>query len=228
MAVVPLETGTPAPKTPAATALRREDPRIRLAQLARLHDEASQTATLANLLGRAPQVMGTLGVAALIVAGLGLGAMPAGEIVVWLALVAAGVAALGRAYARAIAAPFELFTLKAFAGDLSAVMFYAGFAWGAGAFLALAATDNMAVAALFAAVPAALVAALMRTRIPAMFFAGPVAGLTALATLIRPMGGLGATALVLATCGAVIAVSYWMERVSTATTLPLAVPAPSQ
>jgi hypothetical protein len=225
MAVVPIESGAK-PQSPSArpTALR-EDPRIRLAQLVRLHDEAAETALLANLLGRAPRAGAAIIVCALALVVAVQDAMPLGQVVVWLALIAAGSAALWRAYARAIAAPFELFTLKAFAGDVSAVLFYAGFAWGAGAFLALPATSSPLPLVLFAGVPCALVAGLLQSRIPTLFFLAPVAGLSTLAALVRPVGGLTAAALTLVACAAVAGVSYWIERVSAPMGMPSLVPA---
>jgi hypothetical protein len=225
MAVVPIEIGAKAQSPSATPTALREDPRIRLAQLVRLHDEAAETALLANLLGRAPRAGAAIVVSALALVVAAQGAMPMGQVVVWLALIAAGVAALWRAYARAIAAPFELFTLKAFAGDVSAVLFYAGFAWGAGAFLALAATSSPLPLMLFAAVPCALVAGLLQSRIPTLFFLAPVAGLSVLAALVRPVGGLTAAALTLVVCAVVAGISYWLERVSAPMGMPSLVPA---
>jgi hypothetical protein len=196
----------------------REDPRIRLTQLARLHNEAAETATLANLLGRAPQAMAAVTLSALVVAGLSLGAMPPAEVVVWLVLVGAGVIALWRAYARAIEAPFELFALKSFAGDLSAILFYAGFAWGAGAFLALAPQANIAAAALFAGVPCAALALSLRGN--SLLFILPAGMMTAAACLVRPVGGFAAAGLVLAAGATIAGISYWIERLFARTPLP--------
>jgi hypothetical protein len=224
MAALPNETKPVVLQTPGSTAApmreRREDPRIRLAQLARLHDEAARTATLANLLGRTPQAMIVLSLGALALAAFSFGAMPTAPIMVWGALMAAGVVAIWRAYARAIEAPFELFALKTFSSDLAAVLFYTGFAWGAGAFLALPAQASPLAITLFAAVPAGLVAVLLRARVPALFFLAPVVGLATLATLIRPMGGVSATATVVLACAAVAGLSYWFERPSAAEPTP--------
>jgi len=211
MAVLPSETQ--AAFSPSPQAERRDDPRIRLAQLARLYDEAQETALLANLLGRAPQTAFALAGCALLAAAFSFGAMPAVEIAVWLVLMGAGIAAIWRAYARAIRAPFERATLKEFAGDLSAILFYAGFAWGAGAFLALPAQP--AALLLFAAVPCALVAGLLRARIQALCFLVPVGALAACAALVRPVPqGLAAAGLVVLSSALVAGVSTWMERIS--------------
>ncbi len=221
MAAVPTPIKPVLAKAPAVAAELREDPRIRLAQLARLHDEAAKTSILANLLGRSPQAMAALTACALVAVGLSYNAMPLQQAVVWFALVAAGVVAMWRAYARAIDAPFELFTLRGFASDLSAILFYAGFAWGAGAFLVLAPQANMLAAALFVAVPAALVAGVLRSRLQALFFLVPAAGLTLIATLIRPLGGLGATGVALVACAVVAGLSYWMDRPSAPNATPM-------
>ncbi|HEY1630469.1 MAG TPA: hypothetical protein VGF56_04100 [Rhizomicrobium sp.] len=217
MAALPFESkpglkSGPQPAVANPDVLRREDPRIRLAQLARLHDEAAETATFANLLGRAPQIMAVLGAGALVVAGLSFGAMPLAQTIVWLALVAAGVAALWRSYARAIEAPFEIYPLKSFAGDLSAILFYAGFAWGAGAFLALAPQANIAAAALFLGMPGAVIVYAARGK--GVFFLAPVCALVMAAIVLRPLGGFAAASLALAVAGVMTGVSLWLERLS--------------
>jgi hypothetical protein len=225
MAALPIDL-KPALKAPTVAPELREDPRIRLAQLARLHDEAAKTSVLANLLGRAPQAMGALTACALAAVALSYGAVPLQQAVVWFALVGAGAVAVWRAYARAIDAPFELFTLRAFSADLTAILFYTGFAWGAGAFLALAPQGNVVAAALFVGVPAALVAGLLRSQMPALVFLVPAAGLTVMATLLRPVGGLGATLLTAIACAAVVGLTYWMEKLSAPLAAPsLAMPA---
>jgi hypothetical protein len=201
--------------SPPVSRERAPDPRIRLAQLARLHDEAQETAMLANLLGRTPQVAIALGGCALLAAALTYGAMPIAQTVIWLVLVGAGIGALWRGYAGAIAAPFERASLKNFAADLSAILFYAGFAWGAGAFLALPASWGIAAVAAFAAGPCALVAGFLQSRIPAWAFVAPVGLLTAVAVAIRPLGGgLAEAGLVLLACAAIGLLSDWMQRLS--------------
>src|SRR5580658_9897423 len=108
---------TPLPvSTPPVTTPKAREPeaapslaRAYLTRLSQLHDEAAKTALLANLLGRATYAAAVLA--------------------------AAGVGAAARAYTKAIRAPFELGTLQGFARDLSAILVYAGFAFGAGAIL---------------------------------------------------------------------------------------------
>jgi hypothetical protein len=213
MSAHPFET--PQTALPASPVGRPPDPRIRLAQLARLHDEAQETAMLANLLGRAPQIMASLAGSAALIAALTFGAVPLAQAAVWLLLVGAGIAAVWRIYALAMAAPFELAGLRSFAADLCAVLFFAGFAWGAGAFLMLPANWGTAAVAAFAAGPCALVAGFLQSRVQMQYFVAPAALLTALAVLLRPLGGgLAEAGLVVAACAAIGALSVWMERLS--------------
>src|SRR5580698_7502204 len=86
-----------------------------LARLAALHDEAAETAHLANLLGRAPWVAGLLGLGALVTAWFCAGSVSSVSLGVWLMLVTVAVAAVGRSYGQAIEAPFDRTALKAFA-----------------------------------------------------------------------------------------------------------------
>src|SRR5256885_588377 len=101
-------------------------------RLTALHLEAEETALLANLLGRTLLLGITLGLAAFAALAFSDAAMP--KLISWGLLMAIGTVALVWAYVRTIRAPFEREALEAFGSDLSAVLFYAGFAWGAGAF----------------------------------------------------------------------------------------------
>lgn len=188
-----------------------------LAQLAMLHDEARETALLANLLGRAPQVAMTLAALAVVTAALTFRQVPLVMLGVWLALVAGSIAAIARAYTHAIKAPFERVPLRSFATDLSAILFFAGFAWGAGAFLAVPATASAAMVLLFSAGTCAVVAALLRSPEHALFFLAPVAGLAALASLMR---GQVVGLEVLVACGLVAAGVHIADRLFAAPKAP--------
>jgi hypothetical protein len=184
-------------------------PHASLLQLAMLHDEARETALLANLLGRAPYAAAALAGAALITAGLSFTRSPTAALVTWLVLVAAGIGALARAYANTIKSPFERVPLRAFSRDLSAILFYAGFAWGAGAFLAVPATASVLPILLFSAGTCAAVALLLRARDQSLIFLAPVAGLSALAPLMRgDVAGLE----VLVACGVVAGAVFAADR----------------
>jgi hypothetical protein len=103
--------------------------------------------------------------------------------------------------------------LKSFAKDLSAILLYAGFAWGAGAFLALPAGTNVAAAILFAAAPGIAIAALLREREAVFLFLAPVATLGSFASVLRPFADGALTAgLILIACAAVAAAAVLRDR----------------
>lgn len=183
-----------------------------LAHLALLHHEAVETAQLANLLGRAPYAAAMLAIASGFVAVFVLLATPSAELVAWLILMLFGIVAVARAYGRTIRAPFERAPLEAFAKDLSAILTYSGFAWGAGGFLALPAGTGAIEAVAFAILPALLVTLLLRARGASLLFLGPAALLPAFAMVLRPMtAGAPSAALTLALAAAVAGLAAWLE-----------------
>ena len=186
-----------------------------IAQLALLHDEARETALLANLLGRTSYAAGVLAIAALVTVLLTRGTMPVAEPAAWLVLMLIGVGAMARNYARAIRQPFERGVLREFAYDLNAIAVYAGFAWGAGAYLALRPETSPLALAAFAAVIPAIVAVTLRTREISLGFLAPVAGLSAFAAVLLPFPeGPLAAAFVLIACAAVGGAIFWANRLS--------------
>jgi len=196
----------------------REDlapPHIGIAQLALLHDEARETALLANLLGRTSYAAAFIAIAALATVLLARGTMPIAEPAAWLVLVLIGVGAMARNYARAIGQPFERGILREFAYDLNAIAVYAGFAWGAGAYLALGPQTSPLALAAFAAVIPAIMAATLRTREISLGFLAPATGLCAFAAVLRPLPeGPLAAAFVLIACAAVGGAIFWADRAS--------------
>ena len=179
-----------------------------LARLAALHDEAAETALLANLLGRAPYMSGALAAMALLTLvfnGVGTAWAETGA---WLFFVFAATAAILKSYSQAIRAPFERASLQAFREDMKAVTVYAGFGWGAGAFLTLQAATGPTVLALFAVGAPLLIAAIVRDRDLAIGFLAPAAVLCALAALLRPLaaGATGGLGVVLAATVAAVAI----------------------
>lgn len=183
-----------------------------LAQLALLHDEARETALLSNLLGRTVYAAGGLAVAALATVLLARGTMPVAEPAMWLVLVLIGVGAMARSYARTIRQPFERGPLREFAYDLNAISVYAGFAWGAGAFLALGPQTSPVMLTIFAAAIPAIMAATLRAREISLGFLAPVAGLGAFAAVLRPLPeGPLAAAFVLIACACVGGAIFWMN-----------------
>jgi hypothetical protein len=204
MTAMPASESPQAGETPPAEAIALS-PRAGLAQLAMLHDEARETAMLANLLARAPYAAFALAGMALVTATLSFAQSSKPALIAWLVLVAAGAGAVARAYAYTIKAPFERVPLRAFSRDLSATLFYCGFAWGTGAFLAVPASAPALPLVLFSAGACCVVAAALRARDQALIFLAPVAGLSALALLIR---GEAAGLEVLAACGLVAGAIY--------------------
>jgi hypothetical protein len=190
-------------------------PRHDIARLALLHDEARETALLANLLGRTPYATAALAVGALATVIFARRTMPIAEPAVWLVLVLIGVGAMARNYARAIQQPFERGILREFAYDLNAIAVFAGFAWGAGAYLALGPQTSPLMLTAFAALVPAIVAVTLRTREISLGFLAPVAGLSAFAAVLRPLPeGPLAAAFVLIACAAVCGAIFWADRVS--------------
>jgi hypothetical protein len=182
-------------------------------RLAMLHDEARETAILANLLGRTPYVAGALAVFTLAAIAASAGTLPVAEPATWAILMLIGVGAIMRSYMRTIAQPFELSALREFSADLHAILLYCGFAWGAGAYLAIGPQASPLVLLAFSAGAALLVAGLLRTKEIALGFVAPVAALAAFATVLRPLpdGPLGA-AFVLIACAAVGGAIFWADR----------------
>jgi len=156
-----------------------------LARLAALHDEAAETAHLANLLSRGPWMAGLLGVAALATAFFSARSVSSVSLGAWLMLVTIAVAAVGRSYGQAIEAPFDRAALKTFARNLSAILLYAGAAWGAGLFLALPDSVGLAGTIAFTATVSALVAGILRARDMAFSFLVPATAVGAFCTLMR-------------------------------------------
>ena len=190
-------TPRPRPETVAVT------PRGGLAKLKALHAEAEETARLANLAGRSGIVGVTLPFLAVLTMGLSVEMNPAPQLV-WLLFVGAVALAMLLSYRRAMQRPFERAALKDYAKDLSAILLFAGFAWGAGAFLALPAGTPLGAVLAFALLPATITAYLLRDRDGLALFLAPVAALTVAACLLKPFAGGWTAALVVAAATAVL------------------------
>lgn len=211
---------TPAPEVsePESAAVQPADAtpaHAYLARLAALHDEAAETAHLANLLSRAPWTAGLLGLGALATAFFCAQDVSSASLGIWLALVTGAVAAVGRSYSKAIEAPFDRTTLKGFARNLSAILLYAGAAWGAGIFLALPDSVGLAGTIAFTAVISAVVAGILRARDMAFSFLVPVTTVGAFCALMRD-GNLTGALGILAGGLLVAAAATLLERLMTA------------
>jgi hypothetical protein len=195
--------------------------RAYLTRLSQLHDEAAKTALLANLLGRAPYAAAALAAAAVVTATLVGSTAPIAELATWLALVAAGLGAVARVYAKAIRAPFELATLQSFARDLSATLVYAGFAFGAGAVLVLPAHVSLLALLAFGAGTSAVVGALLRVRDMTLCFLIPAVTLSAFAAIVRPFQGGAADMAAMLVAGAAVMVAIQLaERLAIRPNVP--------
>jgi len=159
-----------------------------IARLKRLHAEAEETAELANLLGRSLYAGIALPILGILTITLSVDMSPAPQLV-WLGFVGVVAVSILLAYRQAMKHPFEYESLKTYAKDLSAILLFAGFAWGSGAFLALPAASSALPALFFAAVPAGIIAYLLRDRTALLLFLAPVTVLTAAACLLRPFTG---------------------------------------
>lgn len=202
------QSADPVDNTPIALALEAQ--RNPIAVLASLHQEAEETSRLANLLGRSIHVAVALPVLA--AATLAFGNNGAAEAGAWICFLLAASIAIALAYRRTIARPFERTALQSFSQDLSAILVFAGTAWGAGAFLALPVSAGIAVVTAFAVAAAVAIAVLLRERTTAFLFLAPAAMLCAFAAVLRPLpGGALTAALVLIASGAVAAIAHFAQ-----------------
>jgi hypothetical protein len=185
-----------------------------VAKLAILHDEAQDTARLANLLGRSIYVSVAFTVMA--IAAFALGGTGLLEGITWAVFVSVGVVAIALAYRRTIRQPFERAALKSFSQDLNAILVFAGFAWGAGAFLVLPATAGMGAVVAFSAGAGAIIALLLREQECVFLFLAPTAALASFACVLRPMsGGALAASLVLIASSLVAGAVAWSAKART-------------
>lgn len=185
-----------------------------LARLKALHAEAEETARLANLLGRSGAVGAALPFLGIVTIALSVNANPASQMV-WLVLVGAVALATLIAYRHAMKRPFEHDALKVYAKDLSAILLFAGFAWGAGAFLALPGGLSTGAVITFALLPAASIAYLLRDREALFLFLAPATVLTAAACLLKPFaGGWIATATLVAAAAVLVGAARLYERLT--------------
>ena len=185
-----------------------------VARLAVLHDEAQDTARLANLLGRSIHAAAAFAVLATIT--LAFGGTGLLEGITWAVFVSVAVVAIALAYRRTIRQPFERAALKSFSRDLNAILVFTGFAWGAGAFLVLPATAGMGAIVAFSAGAGAVIALLLREQECAFLFLAPTAALASFACVLRPMtGGALDASLVLIASSVVAGAVAWAAHTRT-------------
>jgi len=156
-----------------------------LTRLPELHAELSLTASMAGFVrsaAAAASALTLMGCVAVITAGrAGLR-----QEFIWSVLMIMGVGALLRSYIRSTARAFDRTPLCEAARDLRFIVFYAGLAWGAGAFLLLG-NDPLPITGLcFAIAPSCLMALIVQDRAASFLFSAPVTALAATAIITRP------------------------------------------
>jgi hypothetical protein len=176
-----------------------------LARLAALHDEAAETAHLANLLGRTPLAASALGVAGIITVIVAFKTMPSPALALWLAMMTIAIAATALVYGRASDAPFDSDSLTVFARNLSAVLIFTGAAWGSGVALALPDDIGVMQMIIYALGAPAAIAAIFRVRDIGNCFVVPATATAAFCALMRDLSPtvtigilMGGTAIVVA------------------------------
>jgi hypothetical protein len=156
-----------------------------LARLPQIHAETSETADLARFLRAAVGAAAAL----MLMGGLAVSAIGGATLqqeFAWSLLLLVGVGAMLRSYIKSIAQAFDRAPLREAAKDLRAVLFYVGFAWGAGAFLLLGSNPVPITGLCFAVLPSVLMIPLLRDRTACLAFVVPVSLLTAAAIIMQP------------------------------------------
>lgn len=196
---------------------------VNLAQLTALHDEAFETARLANLLGRAPYAAAALTLCAGPV--VAHGGTSTAKLLIWIILMFGAVGAIAVSYGQAIGAPFERGTLRIFARHQRAIMLYAGFAWGVGAIIAVPADGGFATMLIYTAGMCALLTIIFRAWDVAACFAIPAGLLSAAAVISHPSkGGLVSAASMVAACAAMAGLAWLAGKASKIGRIPRLVP----
>jgi hypothetical protein len=203
----PVLVPQPEPDSGGGTTIPTAIPHASLARLPLLHAEAAQNALLGRFVARSVTAAGLLMLAGGAVLLAGGGTLSSDF--AWSLLVLAGIAAMAVNYIRGPARSLRRTSLQASADDLRAILFYTGFAWGAGAFLALPADPSAALVFAFALGPVLLMLALLQDEGGIAAFTAPIAGLTAAAGFSQHWSdGPLVAPVVLAAAVAVIVFSY--------------------
>ncbi|MES2472339.1 MAG: hypothetical protein V4601_05810 [Pseudomonadota bacterium] len=173
----PLDTPSVAALGRAPAALDAPAPFNALAQLPRLHGEASRNFGLTQFLGRSPQACVTLMLAGSAMLTLSGGTLK-GEFA-WAVLVLLGVVAMTRNFIRGFARSLRRVPLEEAASDLRVLLLYTGAAWGSGAFLVMPTLPAPLLSFGFAIVPALVLALILKDRKGIIAFTVPAALITA-------------------------------------------------
>jgi hypothetical protein len=194
----------PSPDLPGS-----EEPALR--RLAALHEECVEIARHAALLTRTPfAAYASLAACAALVA-FSSRSVPLGTLALWALLVVGGTFGLLRLVHQTERGAFELIPLRAFALDLNAMLLYAGFAWGAGGFLAISPTAPPLVLEWHAVGANLLFTGLLRAQAPTLCFVIPNTVLS-IAAALTGAAGIPAVALILLATLVLAASTSWVER----------------
>jgi hypothetical protein len=167
-----------------------------LGRLTQLHAETSEAASLSRFLHAAVGAGAVLTLMGCLAVTFASGATLQLEFA-WSLLVLAGVGAMLRTYIKSVAQSLDRPPLRESAKDLRAVMFYVGFAWGAGAFLLLGNNPIPFTGLCFALLPSILMVPLLKDRRASLAFIAPVTMLTAAAILLQPWSDAAAALVML-------------------------------
>lgn len=175
-----------------------------LQHLAFLHREAVENARHARLLEHTPAAAAMLIALCLTVTALESGAARHVAFGVWIFFVLTAAIVMLRLAKMADVSGPRLLPLRGFVLDLNVTLLFAGFSWGAGAFLALPPNAGDLTLVLFGLSAASLVTGILRTRAASSYFLVPALALTGTAGLTGPSGAAPAILLGLAGLGLAI------------------------
>lgn len=194
-----------------------------LERLKHLHSEAVETLRLMKLLARVPTAAIALGTGGAILIVSSANSVPAILLGAWALFVGAAVTAMLRLARRAGALPINLLSLRTFSLDLNAVMLFAGFSWGAGAFIGMPASATMGSLLVFTLCGALAMGMILRAKGASLYFLVPNIALAAAAALFGS-AGLTAASMIFLLGGVVAAALELFDRIvarrAHATTLP--------
>ena len=150
--------------------------------LPRLHDEAGRDLRLAQFLARAPLACIVLLIAGALVALSSANGLAAEF--TWAVMLLAGIVVIVSNHMRNFAALQPRQSLQAAVSHLRGLFLYAGLAWGSGAFLVLPGEPAPVLTFVFAIVPAAVLALIVKDRQATAAFAAPASVATVIAALL--------------------------------------------
>ena len=185
-----------------------------LERLNRLHNEAVETSELAHLLARVPFAAGALGAGCAALLFASAGSVAAIMLGLWACFVATAIVAMMRVARRAALSPVDLLTLRASSLDLNAAMLYAGFSWGAGAFIGMPAAASMSSLLAFTIGGGLALSAILRSRGATSYFLIPNVALAAAAAFFGNIGMIAAATIVILGMGLIGAIELFERYIA--------------